>query len=258
MKLKFFGVGNAFASKELYQSNAGLIEDNQVFLIDCGTDIRHAMQEQMDIHNGNVGAIITGIYISHLHADHCGGLEWPAFCTYFNPKSPKIELFSHSELITPLWENVLKGGMGSVKGKGEMILEDYFNVNKLTDLSKIQINKTTSIKTVRSIHFKANPNKESFGLFIKNNLKCYFTTDVENENYSKNKKYYDDADIIFHDCETTPYESGVHAHYNFLKLLPSDIKKKMWLYHYSDDYTNFNPIKDGFHGFVHKGQEFEI
>ena len=43
------------------------------------------------------------------------------------------------------------------------------------------------------------------------------------------------ADIIFHDCETLPFKSGVHAHYEDLKTLDDKTRKKMWLYHYQDN-----------------------
>jgi len=69
--------------------------------------------------------------------------------------------------------------------------------------------------------------------------------------------YYQKADIIFHDCETLKKPSGVHAHFNELVNLDKSIKAKMWLYHY-------NPIalpdakKNGFRGFVKKGQIFQF
>jgi hypothetical protein len=69
--------------------------------------------------------------------------------------------------------------------------------------------------------------------------------------------FYKRASVIFQDCETSPYKSGVHAHYSELVTLPVDTKKKMWLYHYQD-----GPLPDakadGFAGFVKQGQIFEF
>ena len=68
--------------------------------------------------------------------------------------------------------------------------------------------------------------------------------------------FYKMADVIFHDCEATKFKSGVHAHYDELCTLPKEVKAKMWLYHYQ---TNDRPAdKDGFLGFVAKGQEFDL
>jgi hypothetical protein len=65
------------------------------------------------------------------------------------------------------------------------------------------------------------------------------------------------ADVVFHDCETYPFKSGVHAHYDDLVTLPKEQKAKMWLYHYGPD-PKQNANKDGFCGFVQKGQTFEV
>jgi hypothetical protein len=64
------------------------------------------------------------------------------------------------------------------------------------------------------------------------------------------------ADIIFQDCETAPFESGVHSHYGKLKTLPDKMKQKMWLYHYQDGDLP-DARGDGFRGFVVKGQRFD-
>lgn len=70
-------------------------------------------------------------------------------------------------------------------------------------------------------------------------------------------KFYDKADFIFHDTETAPYYSKVHAHYDDLKTLDPQTKAKMWLCHYQPNPTQ-DPIKDGFLGFVKKGQVLEF
>ena len=70
------------------------------------------------------------------------------------------------------------------------------------------------------------------------------------------KNFYDMADLIFQDCETGEFESGVHAHYNQLKTLPEKFKKKMWLYHYQDGELP-DAKADGFLGLVKMGQVFD-
>ncbi len=70
-------------------------------------------------------------------------------------------------------------------------------------------------------------------------------------------KFYEQADVIFHDCETAPYKSGVHAHYSDLKNLEQKHYNKMWLYHYQSNPSQ-TPEEDGFLGFAKKGQVFEL
>ena len=97
----------------------------------------------------------------------------------------------------------------------------------------------------------------SFGLQFKvNNKVIYITTDTQFAP-GQIRDYYKLADIIFHDCETTSFRSGVHANYLDLKTLDKDEKQKMWLYHYaSGDLPDAKA--DGFQGFVKKGQVFNL
>jgi uncharacterized protein YfaQ (DUF2300 family) len=73
------------------------------------------------------------------------------------------------------------------------------------------------------------------------------------------KAKYKKADVIFHDCETSPIEfaSEVHAHYEDLKTLPDEVRAKMWLCHYQDG-PKPDCVKDGFAGWVEQGQTFDF
>jgi ribonuclease BN (tRNA processing enzyme) len=259
MKLKFIGVGDAFAKKEHYQSNACIeLENDKLFLIDCGVDARFAISEVFPfINNSNVGKYVQFIYVSHIHADHIGGLEWLAYATYLNPESPKPTMVISPKIKQELWENSLKGGLEIVGGEKNKTLDDYFGILQHRN---IILDHKIKIKMVESPHVRGEQEKFSFGLFIETeNKKTYFTADVMFENYNKNKQYYQSANQIFHDCATTPYKSGVHAHYEDLKTLPNEIKNKMYLYHYSDDaLEKYNPEEDGFKGFVKKGFGYDI
>ena len=70
MRLIFLGTGSAF-TLENYQSNMLVEAQEGLLLIDCGGDARHSLARR-----GWTALDITDIYISHLHADHIGGLEW--------------------------------------------------------------------------------------------------------------------------------------------------------------------------------------
>jgi hypothetical protein len=59
---------------------------------------------------------------------------------------------------------------------------------------------------------------------------------------------YPTIEYIFHDTQF--YPGGVHAYYEDLKTLPNDIKKKMFLCHYGDNFAQYDPEKDGFAGFA--------
>ena len=125
MKLTFLGTGSAFTiGNGNYHSNLLLSSPSgRNLLIDCGSDVRHSLFEQnktfRDVHD---------VYISHLHADHVGGLEWLAFTKKFNqPGSPKPRLYISEQLVEDLWQNVLCGGLSSL-AECQAELSDYFDV----------------------------------------------------------------------------------------------------------------------------------
>ncbi len=88
--------------------------------------------------------------------------------------------------------------------------------------------------------------------------RIFITTDVQFAPETSMMAYYREADLIVHDCETM-YKSGVHAHYDSLRTLPPEIKKKMALTHFQDnvlddfDAWEKKAIDDGFIGFLHPG-----
>lgn len=96
-------------------------------------------------------------------------------------------------------------------------------------------------------------------------VKVFFTTDTQHCPAQINA-FYNQADVIFHDCETTAFPSGVHAHYKDLVSLPENVKHKTHLIHYMPDDEDesgpfFRPdqaISDGFRGFVSPGTVFDL
>lgn len=108
------------------------------------------------------------------------------------------------------------------------------------------------------------------------NIKCwgvgeriFLTTDTQFAPTQLNM-WYRWATLIMNDCETLgthlpindpvrkKFRSGVHAHFDDLKGLEAEIKKKMWLYHYQPN-PPIEEAKDaGFAGFVKTKQEFVI
>ena len=103
-----------------------LQKDDDSLLIDAGSDIRFSLNKlhltYLDIRN---------IYISHLHADHIGGLEWLALTTYFDPRyENKPNLYISEHLVRDLWEKSLSGGLSTLQTE-QASLEHFFNVKPL-------------------------------------------------------------------------------------------------------------------------------
>ncbi|MBD0301090.1 MAG: MBL fold metallo-hydrolase [Tolypothrix sp. T3-bin4] len=253
MKLIFLGSGSAFTvGANNFQSNMLLVsEQGDKLLIDCGSDIRFSLHAA-----GFSYLDITDIYISHLHTDHVGGLEFVGFSTRFDPRCNKPNLFLSKELASELWNNTLSGGMRSIEGDIAG-LDTFFVINTI-DSDGYFIWDNIQFKLVKTIHV----NNDffvmfSYGLFFEiYGVKIFLTTDTQ-FNLAQLNKFYEQADIIFQDCETSQLPSIIHAHYDKLLTLPQKIRNKMWLYHYQPGLLP-NAKNDGFCGFVKQGQTFEF
>ncbi|MBF0368721.1 MAG: MBL fold metallo-hydrolase [Magnetococcales bacterium] len=256
MKMTFLGVGGAFTTLEYGQSNMLLTAKNgKGLLIDCGADARLSLADQ-GIGNQEVANRINGVYISHLHADHVGGLEWLAFNTYFNPRCQKPKLYAEKDLLYDLWHHSLKGGLEFVHDQ-VMELEDYFECHPLTVGKPFyweEIRLTPYDLAHIQIHERLIP---SYGLTVEEDWSFFLSTDALYHPPLRPllEEMAGRMDLLFQDCDTSAFKTPVHAHYDELRTLPKAIRKKMWLYHYAPT-PPYDAVADGFQGFVTKGQTF--
>lgn len=250
MKIQFAGVGSAFTTPQYWQSNMVISAGEKRLLVDCGGDARFSLAELLLSYQD-----IDAVYISHLHADHIGGLEWLGFCTYFDHRCKRPKMFVVESLIPKLWES-LKAGMQSHEGV-VLTLESFF------DVVPVQINSSfvfgdANFYPVQTVHvMNGYEIVHSYGLMIeRGKRKTFLTTDTQ-FCPRQIEKFYHKADLIFQDCETSSFRSGIHANYADLKTLEDEVKSKMWLYHYQPNPPQ-NPQGDQFCGFVRKGDSFEL
>lgn len=163
MKLLFLGVSSALAiGEKQFQSNMLIETDSKRrILIDCGTDIRHSLFEQ-----GFNYTNIDAIYVSHLHADHVGGLEWLGFSKFFMDKK-KPALYISPDQRDRLWNNVLSGGMTCLEDS-DATLSTYFDVMPVENLCFTWENHTFRLIKIRH-YYNHNQLLPSYGLLIKGN-----------------------------------------------------------------------------------------
>lgn len=259
-KITFLGSGGFFPPRNNFHSNLLLTSDyGYRMLIDCGTDIRHSIKKKYGCDLNEIDAI----YVSHTHDDHAGGLEYLAFYYRYIAKY-RPTLIAHESVMDILWQYKL---MMSLRFSYEqsLTLKHYF---KVKSVKRSFTWDDIKFSLVPGIHILNNEDGHmySFGLFIDTGkTKVYFTSDLsypegnvktEEWNLSEHWKNYEKADLILHECETTKQPSKVHVHYDFLKQFPTEIKEKMFLYHYSRKIRNVK--RDGFAGFVKPGQTFNI
>lgn len=265
------GTGSAFTMKGK-QTNFLVKRNGKYLLIDCGQDIRWALQ---DI--GLTFKDIDAVYVSHSHADHIGGMEWLGFTRYFTkrgmeaagvPNAPPLPtLYCERGWVRDLWDKSLRGGMEGLEGI-DCTLETFFDVVPV-EKNSFFIWEGLKFDIIQSLHISAKyAIVDSFGLMFTDNdngKRIYITTDVQFAPETAMKAYYSESDIIIHDCETMYFpngdamKSGVHAHYEDLKTLKPEIKEKMRLIHYYDNvFAEFDTWQDrahddGFWGFTQPG-----
>lgn len=216
-------------------------------LVDCGFTVPQRLLQLDRL------AEIDHVLITHLHADHIGGLETFGFfrrfvCGDVGDRRPILHMPTDG-LAHDVWEHSLRGGMGQTINKdGDPIpatLESYFQVRVSTEVHLEGLPKVSLFETPH-VH-----GAENFGMWIGDRI--YYsgdTIDLPPEH----------PELIFHDCQFGHTHRGdVHIGYNRLRdELPPEVKAKMHLVHLGQGYGDYDAKKDGFAGFVEPGAMFQI
>jgi ribonuclease BN (tRNA processing enzyme) len=208
---------------------------------------------------------IDALYVSHAHADHVGGIEEFAFSRMFiPPKSKPTICGEQGHAQRPVGSHPQRGPRSRTGDK-------RFRLNSYFDPIYVELHGPTRGFTWQRMWFRLIEMPHimpSYGVYFE-------TPSTQSHPYGRGVLYTSDtsavvrpsdpmddfyrrASIIFQDCETAPYKSGVHTHYSDLRTLPDDLKRKMWLYHYQDALPLPDAKADGFAGFVTKGQTFDF
>jgi len=202
LNITVIGCGNAFSERSFNQSFV-LEEDGRKMLVDCGYQVPTALRA-----GGFSYQEIDDFYISHLHADHIGGLEYIAFQRYnwttkprlADSKSPRI--IGNRQLLQDLWQKSLRGGMESMEG---------FVAELGTFFHPVPIEPNESfewqgwkIELVQQIHVMSGSIiMPSFGLLMSRDghKTIYFVSDSQHCSPRQSEDFYRRADIIFQDAE---------------------------------------------------------
>lgn len=201
---------------------------NETILIDCGHNAPGSLKIIDRLES------ITDIFITHLHGDHCHGLETMGFMALFVFKR-KTNLWISKPMESSLWNEVLKGTMKHIKNdylNRETKLSDFYNINYYEDHDfSVEIGNIT-FELIKTEHV---PNKISYSISIlENGSREYLYSSDINSPITDFVSYADDYKIIFHDCQLFETGSDIHTTIQQLRKLPESLRKKIVLMHYGE------------------------
>ncbi len=235
------GVGDAFSALR-YSTCLALEAEGQVVLVDCPHPIQKMMREAsiasgVPLDPSRVSAVI----LTHLHADHCSGIEGLGYWVYFHLRR-KLPLYLHPEVLAELWHGHLAAGMTHLMPSPgaktvEMKLEDYFEIHLLREDAPVTCG-PFSIESRKTIHHVPTTalRVRAAGRSLGHSADTAFDEDLI--------AWLAEADLVVHE---TNY--GIHTPYEKLAALPEEVQRKMRLVHYPDDFdlasSVIEPLREG-------------
>ena len=264
-RLRFFflGVGSAF-TKRHFQTNLLVIKGDNHILIDCGTRCTQSLYT-LDLSITD----IKNFLITHSHADHIGGLEEAALMARYVKKTKPTMIIDETYQHI-LWDMSMRGGCAyNEEDAGDILtFKDFWEVIRPKHLPEHPRQTFGSscgkikIKMMRTKHIPDSTDNwaNSFwscGIIIDDRVMYTSDTRFDPELVT----YYDEKlnlETIFHDCQF--FTGGVHASLKELNALPKNIKEKIYLVHYGDNWEKFiDKVKEyGFAGLAKQHTAYDF
>ncbi len=213
---------------------------------------------------------IERVFVTHTHADHVGGMEELAFCN-LNLQSDdpgaarRPRLLSGADVIERLWDQSLRGGLGVLRGR-EARLHDYFEPRPLEagSTSQEHLLDRYSLTPFRTDHVRVERAHDwpSYGLVLRDEQTgrtAVYSGDTRHDEAAFTDKLAA-ADIAFHEVLLGDDANPFHTRLDELMRWPADVRQRMWLYHYSDDWDapRYADVAEHFAGFARPGRRYTL
>lgn len=232
------GIGDAFTSL-FFHSSFLLIAEGRLVLVDCPAPLRRIVHEasrkahlELDV------ADIDHVILTHMHGDHCNGLEEFAFYKRFVLNAERPHLYLLPEVEDRLWGKRLSGVLEEISIPGTSVasrrgFEDYFQVHKWEEgefqhLAELGLDMEFVIR--RTNHFIP-----CFGFRARlNDYSVGYSADTAFD--PKHIDFLKSASLVIHE---TGHGSG-HTPLQELAGLSPELRSKMVLIHVPDDLNVFD------------------
>lgn len=243
MKALILGVGDAFTIQS-FGSSAVVEGPGGYLLIDCPDLIHRALHQASAASGWNVKAAdIDDIIITHLHGDHCNGLESFGFHRLVlrlqGRQTTLPRLHTHPEAAARIWERLAPAMDAPLtKGGHPSTLEDYFDVRILTPgvpatIAGLRIESRYTIHPIPTIGLRLSDGPSTLG----------WSGDTVYD--PAHIAWLASADLIVHEANLGP----AHTHIELLNALPDELRARMRLTHIIDGYdtasSDIPPLAEG-------------
>lgn len=235
------GVGDAFSAR-WYSSCLLLEHEGRRVLVDCPHPIRKMLREATEQPGPPLDLdAIEAVALTHLHADHVSGLEGYAYFSFFVLRR-RARVLAHPSVSARLWEGCLAAGMEHLGEPGTAearatTLEDFFELVRADEGAPVRLG-PFEIECRRTRHhvpttaFRIRAGGRTLG----------YSADTAFD--PSLIEWLAEADLVVHE---TNY--GIHTPYASLAALPAELRAKMRLIHYPDDFdlaaSRIEPLAQG-------------
>lgn len=220
MELKFLGRGSAFNFKES-NTSAYFIENDELFLIDCGEDIFKKIIKLKLLESINT----INLMITHTHSDHVGSIGSLILYSYF--------------VLNKKFNIIIKDDKKYLNSIKKML--NVFGIRKemYSFISELQMcNKYNSFKSIRYIKTKHYKGLNSYSIiFDTSEGIIYYSGDTcELNNIRLILKESKKIHKLFVDVSSADFNGNPHIYIeNLNKIIPSNMKDKIFCMHLNDN-----------------------
>ncbi len=231
MRVLILGVGDAFTVKGCGTSAVLQTPSGGHLLLDCPDLIHRTLAEATAKAGWSVDALgIDDIIITHLHGDHCNGLESFGFSRLVsrmkgsNPALPRLH--THPAAARRVWERLAPAMDAPIHQGGRPArLDDYFDLRVIEPLTTAHIAgfKVECRYTIHPI--------PTMGLKISDGRSTLaWSGDTVYE--QAHIDWLSSADLIVHEANLGP----AHTQIETLNALPESVRRKMRVTHITDGF----------------------